>query len=156
MKASAVHLIVRNLNFFLVLHNDVIHYAVSIGLFITALWAVYVQQFLDVHQTCKNQVIHSQRQISVFFFLIQDLALIVLGIGTVFSVIFHLGTRERVQNRDDTGERHPLLPDLSTSTRPLLLWKHWFSEPSFYQVTLHCVNFTTPARFSELSPLLIH
>ncbi|KAI4872293.1 hypothetical protein NFI96_027732 [Prochilodus magdalenae] len=72
----------------------------------------------------------SQVDIPVF----RDLALIVLGIGAIFSVIFHLGTRERVQYRDETGEGHRLLPDLSSSTRPLLLWKHWFTEPSFYQV----------------------
>ncbi|XP_066500690.1 major facilitator superfamily domain containing 12b [Hoplias malabaricus] len=66
--------------------------------------------------------------------IFRDMALIVLGIGAIFSLIFHLLTKERSQYQEETGERHPLLPELSSSTRTQLQWKHWFTEPSFYQV----------------------
>ncbi|XP_038020031.1 major facilitator superfamily domain-containing protein 12 isoform X3 [Motacilla alba alba] len=69
----------------------------------------------------------------------RNLALIVVGLGAVFSLIFHLGTKEK----------HPLgvLPEPEESTpllhkeplgppRPLLLWKDWLLEPSFYQVAV--------------------
>ncbi|GAA6092369.1 major facilitator superfamily domain-containing protein 12 [Tachysurus ichikawai] len=68
----------------------------------------------------------SHQDVPVF----RDLALIVLGIGAVFSLIFHLWTRE--QTRDE--ESQPLLSHSSLSSRPLLQWKHWLHEPSFYQV----------------------
>ncbi|XP_060786904.1 major facilitator superfamily domain containing 12b [Neoarius graeffei] len=64
--------------------------------------------------------------------IFRDLALIVLGIGVVFSVIFHLGTRERTQHEPE--ETQPLLSDSSVNSAPLLQWKHWLTEPSFYQV----------------------
>ncbi|XP_058244817.1 major facilitator superfamily domain-containing protein 12 [Hemibagrus wyckioides] len=63
----------------------------------------------------------------------RDLALIVLGIGAVFSLIFHLGTREHTQRQEDE-EDQPLLSHSSLNAAPLLQWKHWLLEPSFYQV----------------------
>ncbi|XP_053481733.1 major facilitator superfamily domain-containing protein 12 [Ictalurus furcatus] len=62
----------------------------------------------------------------------RDLALIVLGIGAVFSLIFHLGTRERTRREAD--ESRPLLTRSGENSAPLLQWKHWLTEPSFYQV----------------------
>ncbi|KAI5610474.1 major facilitator superfamily domain containing 12a [Silurus asotus] len=64
--------------------------------------------------------------------IFRDLALIVLGIGAVFSLIFHLGTRERTQL--EAEESRPLLSHNSLNSAPLLQWKHWLKEPSFYQV----------------------
>ncbi|XP_061099838.1 major facilitator superfamily domain-containing protein 12-like isoform X2 [Conger conger] len=69
----------------------------------------------------------------------RNLALIVLGIGAVFSLLFHLGTREKGQRPEesDAGERQPLIvhPDSAPPTQ-LLRWKHWLKEPAFYQVAL--------------------
>ncbi|KAG9264768.1 major facilitator superfamily domain-containing protein 12-like isoform X1 [Astyanax mexicanus] len=69
----------------------------------------------------------------------RNLSLIVLAIGAVFSLAFHLGTRETKAKRsedeeDGEGERQPLL----TRNAPFfqLQWQHWLREPSFYQVAL--------------------
>ncbi|XP_029104923.1 major facilitator superfamily domain-containing protein 12-like [Scleropages formosus] len=71
----------------------------------------------------------------------QHLALIVLGIGAVFSLIFHLGTREKTNFPasavDSAGEREPLLASTREAPPALLLqWKHWLKEPAFYQVAV--------------------
>ncbi|XP_034558127.1 major facilitator superfamily domain-containing protein 12-like [Notolabrus celidotus] len=75
----------------------------------------------------------------------RNLALIVLGIGAFFSLLFHLGTTERKaeggggdrdeEEEDERGERRPLLPR-PKPTSPLLQWKCWLRQPSFYQVAL--------------------
>uniref|UniRef100_A0A3P8X5Z5 Major facilitator superfamily domain containing 12a n=1 Tax=Cynoglossus semilaevis TaxID=244447 RepID=A0A3P8X5Z5_CYNSE len=64
----------------------------------------------------------------------RNLSLIVLGIGTVFSIIFHLGTREL----KPAGEEEELRPLIShpQMSRTLLQWKCWLRQPSFYQVAL--------------------
>lgn len=65
----------------------------------------------------------------------RDLALIVTGIGLVFSLLFHLGTTEHRSRAGEEEEHSPLLntgPRLST----LLQWKCWLRQPSFYQVAL--------------------
>ncbi|XP_062854290.1 major facilitator superfamily domain containing 12b [Trichomycterus rosablanca] len=64
----------------------------------------------------------------------RNLSLMVLGIGTFFSIVFHLGTREG--DGRDSEESLPLLSQSGQSTGPLLMWKHWLLEPSFYQVAL--------------------
>uniref|UniRef100_A0A4W5RJS0 Major facilitator superfamily domain containing 12 n=1 Tax=Hucho hucho TaxID=62062 RepID=A0A4W5RJS0_9TELE len=72
--------------------------------------------------------------------IFRDLSLIVLGIGAVFSFIFHLGTRERVPHREEPGsqndESQPLISPTPHNTIPqfFLQWNHWLKEPSFYQV----------------------
>lgn len=78
----------------------------------------------------------------------KNLALIVLGLGAVFSVFFHLGTtesrqateevrhtREEVEEDEEQSASKPLLP--RSQRRPLLLqWKCWLQQPSFYQVAM--------------------
>ncbi|KAM7141585.1 major facilitator superfamily domain-containing protein 12 [Molossus nigricans] len=65
----------------------------------------------------------------------RNLSLLVVGIGAIFSLLFHLGTREgRRQLVEEPDEHSPLLAP--TTARPLLLWKHWLRQPSFYQVGL--------------------
>ncbi|XP_069858562.1 major facilitator superfamily domain-containing protein 12 [Dipodomys merriami] len=62
----------------------------------------------------------------------RNLALLVVGVGAAFSLLFHLGTREgRPRRAEEPDERSPLL---APTARPLLLWKHWLQEPAFYQV----------------------
>ncbi|XP_075467406.1 major facilitator superfamily domain-containing protein 12 isoform X2 [Ascaphus truei] len=75
--------------------------------------------------------------------IFRTLALIVVGVGALFSLFFHIGTKEKrpsyshlVDTEDpDAGP----LPDEHKPPgppQPLLLWKHWLVEPSFYQVAL--------------------
>ncbi|XP_028987522.1 major facilitator superfamily domain-containing protein 12-like [Betta splendens] len=82
----------------------------------------------------------------------RDLAFIVLGIGALSSILFHVGTKEkssrtaaqlegdevrgnrRMEDEEgEAGECRPLLPRHSSS---LLQWKCWLQQPSFYQVAL--------------------
>ncbi|XP_041791637.1 major facilitator superfamily domain-containing protein 12 [Chelmon rostratus] len=66
--------------------------------------------------------------------LFRTLALIMLGTGALFSLIFHVGTKEDVP-APGTGDR---LITASASQedlpRPVFQWKHWLKEPSFYQM----------------------
>ncbi|XP_047443094.1 major facilitator superfamily domain-containing protein 12 [Mugil cephalus] len=66
--------------------------------------------------------------------LFRTLALIMLGIGALFSLVFHLGTKEHAAS---SSERDLLIPPSESqelSVRPVFQWKHWLTEPSFYQV----------------------
>uniref|UniRef100_UPI0037E9427E major facilitator superfamily domain-containing protein 12-like isoform X2 n=1 Tax=Semicossyphus pulcher TaxID=241346 RepID=UPI0037E9427E len=81
----------------------------------------------------------------------RNLALIVLGIGVIFSVFFHLGTteqrpvmeaggeeerdRKRTEEEEEDGELRPLLSRFKTNSS-LLQWKCWLQQPAFYQVAL--------------------
>ncbi|ETE65866.1 hypothetical protein L345_08364, partial [Ophiophagus hannah] len=66
-----------------------------------------------------------------------NLSLIVIGCGSISSLLFHLGTKENtrtVSRLPDPDEHSPLLPlEQKQSIQPVLLWKHWFLEPAFYQ-----------------------
>ncbi|XP_007949278.1 major facilitator superfamily domain-containing protein 12 [Orycteropus afer afer] len=64
----------------------------------------------------------------------RNLSLVVVGVGAVFSLLFHLGTREGHRPPPEEPDEHS--PLLSPPARPLLLWKHWLREPAFYQVGL--------------------
>ncbi|KAG8126845.1 hypothetical protein E2320_021915 [Naja naja] len=67
----------------------------------------------------------------------RNLSLIVIGCGSISSLLFHLGTKENkrtVSRLPDPDEHSPLLPlEQKQSIQPVLLWKHWFLEPAFYQ-----------------------
>uniref|UniRef100_A0A8C6M5Y3 Major facilitator superfamily domain containing 12a n=1 Tax=Nothobranchius furzeri TaxID=105023 RepID=A0A8C6M5Y3_NOTFU len=66
----------------------------------------------------------------------RNLALIVLGIGALFAIFFHLGITERHAPVAEEEERKLLLPGPSNRTSSLLQWKCWLQQPSFYQVAL--------------------
>ncbi|XP_030631472.1 major facilitator superfamily domain-containing protein 12a [Chanos chanos] len=75
--------------------------------------------------------------------IFRDLSLIVLGIGALFSLLFHLGTKEKTgrpraeEEGSSPDERQPLVVRLTTASPSVLLrWQHWLTEPSFYQVAL--------------------
>ncbi|CAN9502974.1 unnamed protein product [Ophioblennius macclurei] len=78
--------------------------------------------------------------------IFRNLSIIVLAIGTVFAIIFHLTTTEtrngagqevgrRAGDEEQDGETRPLLPRPVTPVR-LLQWKCWLKQPSFYQVAI--------------------
>ncbi|NXD17671.1 MFS12 protein, partial [Nothocercus nigrocapillus] len=73
------------------------------------------------------------RDVPVF----RNLSLIVVGLGAVFSLIFHLGTKEKpcaLDGLPQADESSPLLH--KEPARPLLRWRHWLLEPAFYQVAV--------------------
>ncbi|XP_078054466.1 major facilitator superfamily domain-containing protein 12a isoform X2 [Mustelus asterias] len=75
--------------------------------------------------------------------LFRTLALIVVGIGFISSLMFHIGTHEKVRNEEQVvAERTPLINDSKKCpSRPLLQWKHWLKEMSFYHVA--CIYMCT-------------
>lgn len=66
----------------------------------------------------------------------RNLSLLVLGIGLVFSLLFHLGTSEQRSRPEEEGEQSPLLATQRTTEPTLLQWKCWLRQQSFYQVAL--------------------
>uniref|UniRef100_A0A3Q2QCF3 Major facilitator superfamily domain-containing protein 12 n=1 Tax=Fundulus heteroclitus TaxID=8078 RepID=A0A3Q2QCF3_FUNHE len=95
---------------------------------------VYALAYLLFHmQAGKDEDSLGPADIDIF----RNLSLIVLGIGVLFAFFFHLGTTEghnHPEEEEDEGERRPLLA--TTSPRvpsPLLQWKCWLQQPSFYQ-----------------------
>uniref|UniRef100_A0A8C3PHA0 Major facilitator superfamily domain containing 12 n=1 Tax=Calidris pygmaea TaxID=425635 RepID=A0A8C3PHA0_9CHAR len=72
--------------------------------------------------------------------LTQNLSLIVVGLGALFSLIFHLGTKEKPYppgSLPQLEEGTPLLQkEPPTPSSPLLIWRDWLLEPAFYQVRL--------------------
>ncbi|XP_030258777.1 major facilitator superfamily domain-containing protein 12-like isoform X2 [Sparus aurata] len=68
--------------------------------------------------------------------IFRNLALIVLVIGALFCIFFHLGTTESRpeggEEEQEEGERRPLLRRPKTVSS-LLQWKCWLQQPSFYQ-----------------------
>ncbi|XP_075887413.1 major facilitator superfamily domain-containing protein 12a [Nelusetta ayraudi] len=84
--------------------------------------------------------------------IFRNLALIVLGIGALFSLLFHLGTNEGRRDqrgegeepeeeeegekeKEEDGEQKPLLRRPKNPS-VLLQWKCWLRQQSFYQVAL--------------------
>ncbi|NXJ81502.1 MFS12 protein, partial [Trogon melanurus] len=72
--------------------------------------------------------------------IFRNLSLIVVALGAVFSLIFHLGTKEKLSSPSplpQLEESTPLLQKEPTSApHPLLIWKDWLLEPAFYQVAV--------------------
>ncbi|XP_054837835.1 major facilitator superfamily domain-containing protein 12 isoform X2 [Eublepharis macularius] len=70
----------------------------------------------------------------------RNLSLIVVAVGAISSLLFHLGTPEKTRPLSWVPEPEESTPLLSDSqkrpVRPYLLWKHWLLEPAFYQVAM--------------------
>ncbi|XP_068127274.1 major facilitator superfamily domain-containing protein 12 isoform X2 [Hyperolius riggenbachi] len=70
----------------------------------------------------------------------RTLTLIVVGVGALFSLLFHIGTKEKqnFQQLTETEDVDYIQEENIHSSLPksLLLWKHWLREPSFYQVAV--------------------
>ncbi|XP_064608121.1 major facilitator superfamily domain-containing protein 12-like isoform X2 [Liolophura sinensis] len=68
----------------------------------------------------------------------QLLVFIILGIGLVFVIVFHLGTKERVRENTSInavgGESLAATIERSTENRNKMAWKCWLKEHQFYQV----------------------
>lgn len=86
-------------------------------------------------------------------FIFRNIVFIVMAIGFVFSVIFHLGVKERPKMRSIDDMRNGTSGEDSVdfylpSIESHLKWKHWFKESQFYKVALLymgtrlCVNLT--------------
>ena len=75
------------------------------------------------------------------FYYFQLLVLIVVGVGLVFSVIFHVGVREK-SGEEDTADGQKTLAESSalitieqsTLDKLKMSWKCWLKEHQFYQV----------------------
>ncbi len=65
--------------------------------------------------------------------LFQELAFIVTGIGAVFSLLFHVGTKERPSNFNYSLELTSA-GKASASDQLQFTWKSWLKEPGFYRV----------------------
>ena len=66
-------------------------------------------------------------------FFLQKLSAIVIGTGSIFSFIFHVGTKEtpgRVLNES------PHQNGTDFSEHQQMSWKDWFREPQFYLVSV--------------------
>ncbi|XP_070542874.1 major facilitator superfamily domain-containing protein 12-like isoform X2 [Ptychodera flava] len=61
----------------------------------------------------------------------RELAFIVVGVGAVFSIIFHIGTNEKAAAKaaDERGEN-------VRSESELMTWKDWLTEYQFYLIAL--------------------
>lgn len=71
--------------------------------------------------------------------MFRTLALVVVGIGFVTTFLFHIGTREKLRNEaEQTADEHTPVLDSSrkSHSQPLLSWKHWLKEFSFYHLAL--------------------
>ncbi|XP_070816407.1 major facilitator superfamily domain containing 12b [Chaetodon trifascialis] len=66
--------------------------------------------------------------------LFRMLALIMLGTGALFSLIFHVGTKEDVSAPGTHDQLITSSPSQEVLPRPVFQWKHWLKEPSFYQM----------------------
>ena len=75
-------------------------------------------------------------------FPFQLLVLIVVGVGLLFSIVFHVGVREKparsatTDNEKSLGESSALNTiEKSTLNKLKMSWKCWLKEHQFYQVS---------------------
>ncbi|XP_053317968.1 major facilitator superfamily domain-containing protein 12 isoform X2 [Spea bombifrons] len=103
--------------------------------------AVYAVAWLLLHfQEGETNTEHlSWQDIPIF----RTLALIMVALGALFSLVFHVGTKEKkhsfqhlVETEDAEADALTEQPKLTNPPKPLLRWHHWLVEPSFYQVAL--------------------
>ncbi|XP_031460567.1 major facilitator superfamily domain-containing protein 12 isoform X1 [Phasianus colchicus] len=110
-------------------------YAFTVMANITVYGLAWLLLNLQVDQPEQTEHLGIQ-DVSVF----RNLSLIVVGLGAVFSLIFHLGTKEKLYplgSVPQPQESTPLLQKEPTgSPRSVLVWKDWLLEPSFYQVAV--------------------
>lgn len=82
------------------------------------------------------------------------LALIVVGAGALFSLVFHVGTKEAAGVSEPENQLIPPSPSQQPAPpRPVLRWNQWLKEPAFYQVTFlnlcHSAFYAYWERFSS-------
>ncbi|XP_026179392.1 major facilitator superfamily domain-containing protein 12 [Mastacembelus armatus] len=66
--------------------------------------------------------------------LFRMLALILVGTGALFCLVFHVGTKEDLSASDSEKQRITPSPSQESLAHPGFHWKHWLKEPSFYQM----------------------
>lgn len=94
--------------------------------------AAYVMILITLGQDDEGADSHISRNDALAF---EEVAFIILGIGSVFSILFHIGVREKPsnQNRAICNESNQL--DTLKSDTPMS-WKCWLREAQFYKVAL--------------------
>ncbi|XP_018427749.1 PREDICTED: major facilitator superfamily domain-containing protein 12 [Nanorana parkeri] len=102
--------------------------------------SVYAVAWLLLHfqpgKTGHEETHLGRQDIPIF----RTLSLIVIGVGALFSLLFHIGTKEKQRfeylveaENEDCIQEQATLP---ISPKSVMLWKHWLLEPSFYQVAI--------------------
>lgn len=83
-------------------------------------------------------------QFNVFvIFSLQNLVFIIVGMGIVFSIAFHLIVREPVQHEDVSAAESAISDGFSTTIekstvlRTRMTWKCWLKTMQFYQVHMY-------------------
>ena len=75
--------------------------------------------------------------LSFIYVLFQILGLAVVGIGAVFSFIFHFGTKEKhipAPHVNGMTDSSALVPNCH------MRWKDWLKEHQFFLVVLMCID----------------
>ncbi|XP_076580639.1 major facilitator superfamily domain-containing protein 12 [Chaetodon auriga] len=94
---------------------------------------VYTVAWLLFHFQAQHSVDQSTLgQVDIPLF--RTLALIMLGTGALFSLIFHVGTKEEVSAPEIHDQLITSSPSPEVLPCPVFQWKHWLKEPSFYQM----------------------
>ncbi|XP_029286402.1 major facilitator superfamily domain-containing protein 12 [Cottoperca gobio] len=108
-------------------------YAFTVVANITVYTVAWLLFHLQAQQNVDTSITDNLSQVDIPLF--RTLALVMLAIGALFSLIFHIGTKEDVtasssENQLITPSPQEALP------RPVFQWKQWLKEPSFYQVAV--------------------
>lgn len=102
--------------------------------------AVYVITWIVFHLEGKDSA-DSEQIAPSDAFLFRNIVFIVMTIGLFFSVVFHVGVKEKPRHRAisegaNTSNGEDTLDFSLPSINTHLKWKHWFSESQFYKVGL--------------------